>query len=242
MLKSGQLWTGNFVTKDATGLLSAATVGPVGSLYVAGVVTADVVTISGTNPYKFSVTLPVLTAGQSVGLYATATVNLIATAGFVKEDIADTKRTSDLVDPSVAAIQSGLATPTNITTASGVALTSAYDAAKTAAPTAAQNATELLDHALAAHDTAGTVGAKLNDVTTLAGGTVAHAYSVTVGGLPLADVLVEVSTDALKQNIIRSGRTGSDGIVTFYLNVGSYYFWASKDGYDATNPDLEAVA
>ena len=97
-VKSAQTWTGNFVPLDATGALAAASVGPVGVLYVAGTVTADVVTSSGANPYKFSVPLPVLIAGQSVGLYVTATVGGIATAAFVAQDIADTKLVSDLVD------------------------------------------------------------------------------------------------------------------------------------------------
>jgi len=95
MLKSGQVWTGIFDTLDATGALAVPTAGPVGSLYVAGVVTADAVTISGGAPYKFSVTLPALTAGQSVEMRITATIATIATANVVASDIGDTKRVSD---------------------------------------------------------------------------------------------------------------------------------------------------
>lgn len=87
MLKSGQTWTGLFVTKDATGALVTPSAGPVGTLYVNGVANAAVVTISGANPYVFTVTLPTITAGQSVSLYVTATVGGIATAWVVAEGI-----------------------------------------------------------------------------------------------------------------------------------------------------------
>ena len=87
MLKSGQTWTGLFATKDATGALVTPSVGPVGTLYVNGVANAAVVTVSGSNPYKFSVVLPTIPAGQSVSLYVTATVAGVATAWVVGEDI-----------------------------------------------------------------------------------------------------------------------------------------------------------
>ena len=56
MIKSGQAWAGSFVTLDATGALAAGT--PSGVLYVDGVANGATVTITGSNPYKFSVTLP----------------------------------------------------------------------------------------------------------------------------------------------------------------------------------------
>ncbi len=101
MLKSGQVWTGNFISLDSDGSLIAPGVGPAGTLYVGGDPTASVVTITGTNPYKFSVTLPALTAGQSVGMYVTATIGGIATAGLA-EDMADTEFVSDLNDITAA--------------------------------------------------------------------------------------------------------------------------------------------
>lgn len=96
MVKTGQVWTGSFVTKDATGALSTPSVGPAGTLRVAGVATGDVVTISGSNPYKFSVTLPALTAGESVDMYVTATISGIATAAIVATEMADTSYLSDV--------------------------------------------------------------------------------------------------------------------------------------------------
>jgi len=108
MLKSAQAVAGIFVTLDSDGALSTPTVGPVGTLYVNGVSNAAVVTISGTNPYKFALTLPTLNAGDICQMYVTATVDSIPTAGVVWTDIADTKRTSDLQDPTVNEIADGV--------------------------------------------------------------------------------------------------------------------------------------
>ena len=104
MVKSGQAWAGTFVTLDATGALEAGT--PSGVLYVDGVADAATVTITGSNPYKFSVTLPTLTAGQRVDMYITATISTIATAGIVASEQADTTLLSDGVTLADDAITS----------------------------------------------------------------------------------------------------------------------------------------
>jgi hypothetical protein len=67
------------------------------------VATLDAVTISGGAPYKFSVTLPALTAGQSVEVRCTATIATIATASVVAKEQADTSLCSD-VGLSAAAV------------------------------------------------------------------------------------------------------------------------------------------
>ena len=97
MIKTGQAWAGLFVTLDATGAASAADSAPTGTLYVDGTSNAATVTITGSNPYKFAVTLPTLTAGQRVDMYITATIDTIATAGIVASDQADTALVSDIV-------------------------------------------------------------------------------------------------------------------------------------------------
>ena len=94
MIKSGSVWAGTFVTLDATGALAAGT--PSGTLYVDGVANGASVTITGSNPYKFSVTLPTLTAGQRVDMYITATISGIATAAIVASEQADTALVSDV--------------------------------------------------------------------------------------------------------------------------------------------------
>ena len=94
MIKSGQAWAGTFVTLDATGALAAGS--PSGVLYVDGVANAATVTITGSNPYKWAVTLPTLTAGQRVDMYITATIATVGTAGIVASDQADTALVSDV--------------------------------------------------------------------------------------------------------------------------------------------------
>lgn len=94
-LKSGQLWAGLVVCRDSSGALLAPTVGPAGTLYVNGVANAAAVTVSGANPYKWTVTLPSLSAGDCVTMYATATIDAVATGAVVAEDVVDTARLSD---------------------------------------------------------------------------------------------------------------------------------------------------
>lgn len=94
-LKSGQQWSGLIVCRDSSGALLAPTVGPVGALYVNGTSNAAAVTISGANPYRWTVTLPSLSAGDCVSLYITATIDAVATGAVVAEDVADTVRLSD---------------------------------------------------------------------------------------------------------------------------------------------------
>jgi len=103
-VKTGQAWAGLFVCLDATGALEAGT--PSGVLYVDGVADGATVTITGSNPYKWSVTLPSLTAGQRVDMYITATISTIATAGFVASEQADTTLLSDGVTLADDAITS----------------------------------------------------------------------------------------------------------------------------------------
>lgn len=94
-VKTGTAWAGSFVTLDATGAVTAATGTPVGVLYVDGTANGATVTITGSNPYKWAVTLPTLTAGQRVDMYITGTIDSVATAGFVASEQADTALLSD---------------------------------------------------------------------------------------------------------------------------------------------------
>jgi len=99
-VKSGQVLSPTFVTSHpTTGAAADATGGPVGTLYVDGAATADVVTVTkpaGTGIYKATVTLPALTAGQVVAIHIAATVDAIAGAGIIFQDVADTYIISDI--------------------------------------------------------------------------------------------------------------------------------------------------
>ena len=80
-------------------------------------------------------------------------------------------------------------------------------------------------------------------------GVISWPYTLTddVGGLPIADAYVWVTTDAAGLNIVASGRTNAFGIVTFNLDAGTYYFWRKKTGIDFRDIDgniydIEVVA
>lgn len=114
-VKTGTAWAGAFVTLDATGALEAGT--PSGVLYVDGVADAATVTITGSNPYKWSVTLPSLTAGQRVDMYITATISTIATAGFVASEQVDTALVSEVKAETASILEdTGTTIPGTITT------------------------------------------------------------------------------------------------------------------------------
>lgn len=61
-------------------------------------------------------------------------------------------------------------------------------------------------------------------------------------GNPIADAAVWVTTDAAGDNVIASGRTDQNGIVTFYLDAGTVYVWRKKAGFSFVNPDVEVVS
>lgn len=127
LFKSGQVITPTFTVTDpaGTGLINADSL-PTGALYVNGVINAAIVTVTNlsTGKYKATVTLPSLSAGDTVSLMISATVGGKAHADNVWQGIGDTVRLSDLataaalttvagyVDTEVAAIltaQSALA-------------------------------------------------------------------------------------------------------------------------------------
>lgn len=77
-----------------------------------------------------------------------------------------------------------------------------------------------------------------------AGGPIEFDYTVTDAdtGLPIADVVVWVTTDIAGLNTIAKETTDNSGVATFYLEAATYYVWRKKAGYSFTNPDQEIVS
>lgn len=81
-------------------------------------------------------------------------------------------------------------------------------------------------------------------------GSVEWAYRVTDDGSGdgVEGVLVQISTDAAKDNVIWVGYTNVDGYAKSiygdnpWLDPGTYYFWAFHSSYNFDNPDTEEVA
>jgi len=93
-------------------------------------------------------------------------------------------------------------------------------------------------------DSSVTALAAVVDALGIGTGPVAHAYTVTVDGVPCADCLVIMSTDAAMAAPIHSGRTNALGVVTFYPDLAAgtpIYLWRFKTGSDFTNPDTEEI-
>lgn len=83
------------------------------------------------------------------------------------------------------------------------------------------------------------------DVTSLltAGATTCTVVLRDGSGNPVADADVWVTSDAAGLNVVEGTRqTDSFGRATFYLNAGTYYRWAQKDGTNFTNPSAFTVA
>lgn len=59
---------------------------------------------------------------------------------------------------------------------------------------------------------------------------------------PISDADVWVTTDVEGTNVVASGRTDQNGTVTFYLDVGTVYFWRQKSRWNFDNPDTEVVS
>jgi hypothetical protein len=136
-----------------------------------------------------------------------------------------------LSEAGVTAVQSGLATPTNITAASGVALsaTGADLIAKTSTFALAM-ADAVLDEATSGHTTAGTLGKAVADILEDTG---------TGSGARTVTIAVNDGTDALEAAKVRltmgaltySGNTNTSGQVTFNLDDGTWTVAISLAGY-----------
>jgi hypothetical protein len=68
-----------------------------------------------------------------------------------------------------------------------------------------------------------------------------YTVTSTVSHLPLECVHVWATTDAGGLNLVANGYTDSFGVVTFWLDSGTYYLWSRKAGFTFANPDIEEV-
>jgi len=88
------------------------------------------------------------------------------------------------------------------------------------------------------------IDATISSRSTLGAGVITWTYTITenITDLPISDVDVWITTDSAGANIIASGKTNSNGVVTFYLDAGTVYVWCQKSGYNFSNPDVEIVS
>lgn len=81
-------------------------------------------------------------------------------------------------------------------------------------------------------------------IATLGIGAINWAYTLTdnVTALPITNAEVWVTTDSAGLNIVAHGFTNASGVVTFFLDAGTNYFWRQHGSYTFTNPDTEIVS
>ena len=90
-------------------------------------------------------------------------------------------------------------------------------------------------------DTLKTLSDQLDDVGTLGAGAIAWPITISVSGNPVDGVDVWVTTDEAGSNVIASGETNDNGLVTFMLDVGDYFAWKQSAGFAFTNPESFTV-
>lgn len=120
------------------------------------------------------------------------------------------------------------------------------------APSAAAVADAVWDELSTGHVSAGKAGAQLwtdidailANMTTAGAGAITVTYTVTssVDSSPIPDVTVWVTSDEAGTQLLASGITDANGVVTFYLDAGTIYLWSQKSGWDFSNPDTETVS
>lgn len=75
-------------------------------------------------------------------------------------------------------------------------------------------------------------------------GAINYKYELTsppVGGIPIPDVSVWVTTDATGENVIHNTMTDQYGIADFWVDAGTMYFWRHKTGWNFENPDVKVI-
>lgn len=83
-----------------------------------------------------------------------------------------------------------------------------------------------------------------NKLTKLGVGAISWTYTLTRSdnGQPIGDADVWVTSDIGGSNVVDSGRTNQNGVVTFNLDAGVVYLWRQKSGFSFSNPDTETVS
>ncbi len=129
---------------------------------------------------------------------------------------------------------------TNIVLAKGSGVTGFND------PAASAIAGAVWDEGLSGHLSAGSTGEALDAASNanIAGpGALTKTISLSASGDPLQGASVWLATDAGGSNVIAGPlTTDSFGVVTVLVDIGTYYVWARKDGFEAILGESIAVS
>ena len=82
-----------------------------------------------------------------------------------------------------------------------------------------------------------------NSTTVVNAGSETWVLTVESSGVPVAGVECWVSTDIAGSNTVAGTSTTDDfGMVTFYLDVGTYYLWRDSSTHTFPNPTAFTVS
>ena len=161
--------------------------------------------------------------------------------GIVDEILVDTGTTLDQKITTVDTVVDTIAVDTTTDIPALIAGLSIPGAAPSAAAVADAVWDEVISsgHAVGNSAAVKLMAAAAGLATSQAGlGAVACNVTVTIDSVPLQDCDVWVTSDEAGTTVVAGTlQTDASGIVTFYLDAGTYYVWQQKTGYNFTNPD-----
>jgi len=233
-IKSGQNVTVDFTTQTpSTGAATNADTLPTGTLVINGADDAAVVTVTnkGNGYYKAAVTLPALSAGDLVQIRIAATVATIAGVAVIWQDVADTKRVSDLNDLAAGAAMDLVADAVDAAAlkADAVAEIQAGLSTLTAAEVNAQ-VDDALNTAIPGSPTAGSINERVKAIDDkLPSASYLRGTADSDGGLCTADK-ADIQTECEDAIDAKHVQVQGDGAITF-----TYTLTSSVDGTPIAN-------
>jgi len=193
---------------------------------------ADVETLRGTSSNGNTSTTIKLNGGSSVdGLYNGQSVILISGTG---QGQADRTITAYAGATGIATVTPAWVTIPDVTT--GFVVSAMGGGGGGAAPS------DPWLTMLPGSYTPGEAGYILPTRATLGAGSKAIPITIESGILPIDGVDVWATTDLGGSNVVARGQTDDFGLVTFYLDPGTFYVWIQLSGYQATNPQTLVVS
>jgi hypothetical protein len=244
-------------TAYTSGAIPAAVAGASGGLFIAGSNAATTANITGNLTGNVtgsvgSVTGAVGSVTGNVGGNVAGSVGSVTGAvGSVTGAVGSvTGNVGGNVAGSVGSVTAGVTVTTN-NDKTGYTASTVSD--KTGYALSAAGVDAIWDEAQSGHSTAGTFGKYLDDeISGVSGGGGGVAgegseeWVITIkdgSNNPLDGVAVWVTTDSAGTNVVAGTlHTDALGVVTFMLDVGTYYRWAQRSGINFTNPSSFTVS
>jgi len=140
-------------------------------------------------------------------------------------------------------LDNGTPTATNDVNPTEIGTTGVYYFALTQAETNAETIIAFPGSSTAGVEVVGLGAMESNSTTVVNAGSETWVLTVESSGVPVAGVECWVSTDIAGSNTVAGTSTTDDfGMVTFYLDVGTYYLWRDSSTHTFPNPTAFTVS